>query len=573
MMKKEKNGKISAAAVLLPLMLIFAMFTGLGCEPADEGLNETALKAAIKEAKGLLDSTVSSDTSGSAAPDGTFYATTGELTAFEQAIKDAESAMSSAKAQADINTALNALKTATTQFKTQRTLKGGNNITINDLDGHNTKDISVYLYTSADLSGTPVADGDGIVASGTVKILLFNYAELGRMTTGGTYYVKIRIGGEGSTDYYKSSAAVNFTDTNRKPVVSFNNFTSMADEGEGITVTIQLVDIASTPQTVTLNISYYLEDNDEDYPIDFSKVAITNGEATVNIKISQNAFDALEMENATFRLVIDSFYILLRDYTLPNASTIDLGVVSLLNPDIPRNVKSLTINRWEDGDITDRNPVIWYSISANTGTYYLWWNDNYDGNETKTADIQIEAFSGTPENLIPIDLDEDDAAWITPASFTLSSAGTVYIKVTPYFNTKGTFSIVYSIDNDKPYIPLKENEWINDSIKTGIENIQFYTISVTQGTKYNIWWNDSYAGDGSKRGDIVVSAYSLNLDDEILFANEHYTDNLEQYDSAWVKPSYFTAGFTGSVVLFITGGDTEGTYSLVYSRADAMPAQ
>ena len=84
--------------------------------------------------------------------------------------------------------------------------------------------------------------------------------------------------------------------------------------------------------------------------------------------------------------------------TLPVA-TWNLTVTAYLTANISdgstANPFPLTANTWTDGSIssTTTNHEVWYSFSvvSNT-TYYVWWNDSYQGDPTniKTLDVLVQ---------------------------------------------------------------------------------------------------------------------------------------------------------------------------------------
>jgi uncharacterized repeat protein (TIGR02543 family) len=117
---------------------------------------------------------------------------------------------------------------------------------------------------------------------------------------------------------------------------------------------------------------------------------------------------------------------------------------------------SLTENVWANGDITDADGEDWYLLSVSSGTtYYIWWNDRKQGNETKNGDVVVSAryvgsnswiFGGTSTTV--------DSGWSSAQSFTANQTGMVYIRVIPFTDTNGigAYGIVYSTSNTRPVI-------------------------------------------------------------------------------------------------------------------------
>jgi uncharacterized repeat protein (TIGR02543 family) len=117
------------------------------------------------------------------------------------------------------------------------------------------------------------------------------------------------------------------------------------------------------------------------------------------------------------------------------------------------NATALISGTWTDGRLSTANGEDWYSFTVSYGTtYYIWWNDSGDGNNTKTGDVVVSAqangtflFGGSD------DMTEDDG-WSTPKTIS-NQTGTVYIRVIPYqrkSTSTGTYGIVFSTSNTRP---------------------------------------------------------------------------------------------------------------------------
>jgi uncharacterized repeat protein (TIGR02543 family) len=116
------------------------------------------------------------------------------------------------------------------------------------------------------------------------------------------------------------------------------------------------------------------------------------------------------------------------------------------------NATTLTADVWTDGRLSTANGEDWYSFTVTSGTTYrIWWNDNDEGNGTKTGDVAVSAqingtfiFGGTD--------DDEDTGWTTPKTIT-NQYGTVYIRVIPLQRKStytGTYSIVFSTGTTRP---------------------------------------------------------------------------------------------------------------------------
>jgi len=127
------------------------------------------------------------------------------------------------------------------------------------------------------------------------------------------------------------------------------------------------------------------------------------------------------------------------------------------------------------------------------------------------------------------------------------------------------FSLMDSLGtiSNKYIIPLSPNTWKNGSINKNY-GIDLYSISVTSGRTYYLWWNDYREGDGSKTLDIDVYAYKSG----------NNPIPLENNDDAWYDPVSFTASSSGKVYIRVRaydGGQFTGTYAIMYNTSGIMP--
>jgi hypothetical protein len=117
----------------------------------------------------------------------------------------------------------------------------------------------------------------------------------------------------------------------------------------------------------------------------------------------------------------------------------------------PSNSITLTNRQWKDGIITNAGDNQVYSFTVTSGTeYYVWWNEEYCGDGTKTLHINtITAYHSNGRELF---YEKENDGWNYPESFTAPANGTVYLYVTTFnYLTGGTFAIVYSsTDSTRP---------------------------------------------------------------------------------------------------------------------------
>jgi hypothetical protein len=109
-------------------------------------------------------------------------------------------------------------------------------------------------------------------------------------------------------------------------------------------------------------------------------------------------------------------------------------------------VTPLTNGQWFNGTFTREYDEHQYSFTVTAGTtYYVWWNDRYDGNDTKTADIEVYAYDSNDDFLF-----YGDNGWDNPQEFTAEYSGTVYLSVMGYDGDTGTYAIAYSTNSTRP---------------------------------------------------------------------------------------------------------------------------
>ena len=118
----------------------------------------------------------------------------------------------------------------------------------------------------------------------------------------------------------------------------------------------------------------------------------------------------------------------------------------------PPSLTELTVDVWEDGEITSSTSPreAWYSFTIETAvTHYLWWNDAHTGDGTKTLNVKVSVWYSDGTSIVT----NFDAGW---GGYPITGANrvgtTVYVRVIPFYTTgsTGTFGIVYSTTNTRP---------------------------------------------------------------------------------------------------------------------------
>ena len=109
---------------------------------------------------------------------------------------------------------------------------------------------------------------------------------------------------------------------------------------------------------------------------------------------------------------------------------------------------SLTEGKWINGSITSGTRAMAYSFNAVSGkTYYIWTNDESEGDGSKTLDIEFTVYD---ENDV-YNYETDDDCWTDPCEITVSGNSRVIIVVNTFDEDDiGTFAIAYSTSPKRP---------------------------------------------------------------------------------------------------------------------------
>jgi hypothetical protein len=88
----------------------------------------------------------------------------------------------------------------------------------------------------------------------------------------------------------------------------------------------------------------------------------------------------------------------------------------------PSSHTPLTQRQWMDGSIDSSGSGQMYSFTVTAGTtYYVWENDGYEGDDSKTLDVRVRAFHSSGTELF-----YGDDAYDSPETFNAPSNGTAY---------------------------------------------------------------------------------------------------------------------------------------------------
>jgi len=470
MTKNGKNRKISAAAVLMPLMLIFAVFMVTGCDwlLGEDEDGTKALKDAIAEAKSLLANTKTSDVDGSDVSHGEYWATSGNKAALQTAITTAEGVFNADATQEEIDAALTALKAAINTFKSQRKLKEaagskiGNTLTITDIqEAYFEHRINVFLISSTnDLYSEvlpPVSGYYGNVDNSSITLELFSSITEEPWTGTGSYYVYVSLS---SQDYenifsYVSKNKVTF---GTNPSINFSTGFNVFNWGEGKTITItNLPDIYFDNK---FNV-YLFQSNTNILINDYFSSAYGYGEVDSLLKkleLFSPSSDDPWTETGSYYVVVSfeyftySFdYYISRNKVNCEANPADMNFKTdfvKYNDFTPTATVPLVENIWASGNLSYSEPIKWYSFSVQNDTDYEIFINDYDW-DTSKADVVIEIYL----NGVKI-RDELDIGYFDTGEFIASESGTVHVRVYPYgpesfSDIIDSFDIGYSTSRDR----------------------------------------------------------------------------------------------------------------------------
>jgi fibronectin type 3 domain-containing protein len=182
--------------------------------------------------------------------------------------------------------------------------------------------------------------------------------------------------------------------------------------------------------------------------------------------------------------------------------------------------------------------VSWNYVEGVTG-YHLYRSTNPDSDYVEITDI-----TGYYNNSYT---DTD-----------VSAGSTYYYKVAAYnANGEGELSSAKSgtPPDSSAITTLSDNVWIDGEITTS-GDVKWYSFTASEGSAYQVQWNDSYQGDRTKTLDIKVSAFEA--DGSPIF---------QTVDSGWTSPRT-VSGVTGTVYLKVeaySSGNT-GTYAIKYAQ-------
>jgi len=444
-----------------------------------------------------------------------------------------------------------------------------NSITINELysfDGFQI-DLGLFATNNDVFSGGPQIYGDGRIRYGTTgEILLYNSGSDTTWAGKGSWYVFFSINiDEDTTQYYISKLPVDFTAA-PNAVISFSEFWLISSSqgikiGE-ITGTITLTEVPNPAPQVYI----YVQGNDgnKSWNSYKSRINLGSGSGTLtdiswSIPIYDSNDSSIPSTGKFFLWVepVDSnnmFSVEIPDAI--NINNVNANVGSLGTVSIKTIILRGTVNVTYNGTAVPLVEIITRDQSNNT----LSSKSLTSPGANASWSIIMQALKSSTQ------VDFEVIGYSTNGDETL-----FYKKITPVpavivYNTNVS-EITLNIGNisNSPVSPslLTVNAWTDGSINND-GDVKWYSISVTNGTKYYLWWKDSCSEAQDKTLDIDVYAYD----------SSNNSIPLENHDGAWEIPVSFYASSNGTVyvrVRALGGYNGTGTYAIVYSTSNTRP--
>ncbi|MDH5718150.1 MAG: DUF4215 domain-containing protein [Spirochaetia bacterium] len=225
--------------------------------------------------------------------------------------------------------------------------------------------------------------------------------------------------------------------------------------------------------------------------------------------------------------------------------------------------QTITMDSWINGQITSQIPFKEYIFNVTAGEKYrIYWNDSFEGDASQTLGIKVSANDNSPYNYFT----GQTYGYYTPKLINVLNTGVMTITVQPYSaGNTGTFQLYIEqaicgdhiidteigeqcddgnlLNTDKcsnvcEFIPIGValDTLYAETMLTDVP-AHIFAVSVTSGTTYRVWWNDSVDGNASQTINIQVSAADVTSGTGFFTGINHGYSNIQ----------YFTAINTGDV--------------------------
>jgi len=232
----------------------------------------------------------------------------------------------------------------------------------------------------------------------------------------------------------------------------------------------------------------------------------------------------------------------------------------------------------------------WNDTVSKAGKFMLLrYNSTYYYKEHTMEAWTITTFSGSVKVILDAtyeynftcknaSYDDEDDAGTEIATRKLSGSLKVYgsnnaLLIDHQIKDMASYDVAYYMISYDPYtlntadaIPLTNNNKVTGTISSE-DLVALYSINVTAGTKYHIWWDDV---DTSYDDYMNVMVRGYNNDGNVFF-------NMDaDWDLDWVNYHSFTAASTGKVYIMVypnyNNEEDSGSFAIAYNTTGSKPA-
>jgi len=567
-----------ASTVLLSLMLIFAMFTYLGCDWLLEGLIITnALESAIAEAENLLNTTVTSEdgitsSSGNPVQVSTYWAKGNDKNALNSAIITAKSVLVSAASQDEIDYATQTLYIKINEFKAKRTLKtaaGGNDpiaktLTVSGLSSFADESfvwVQLHENTQSTYDSGYTTLGSCYTENGKA-VISFKDTYGDPWTGTGSFYVYMDITDDITQEqtFYlsKNKISISAANTNAAFPSDFNELTFGSNEEEK---TITVTGLPSEYSFIEVYVFPFLDGMDFSNSLGYGNDFVSDGTVTLDL-IDYETY-APWTKSGDYYVVLnlcfeDEYNTSVFRYNPNWVSFADNPVLDF--SEFYAMGKSITITGLEDYD-NERIHVYLspYNSNIDMGTLSILSINKIDGDSIKMYLLRNSyPWTGSGKYYVIVRLlnYEDAIFYITPEPVDFAKDPTLDFLELIDFDSDGEWTVPENA------VVLTENVWAS-GILTDSDNVKWYSFDVTEDTNYEIFIND-YDWDASKV-DVVIDIY---INGVIEYSK------LDIIDSEYGDDGKFKADADGTVYVKVYQhytSYTDGAFEIAYNTTGVRP--
>ncbi|MCB1160075.1 MAG: hypothetical protein KDK45_21415, partial [Leptospiraceae bacterium] len=215
-------------------------------------------------------------------------------------------------------------------------------------------------------------------------------------------------------------------------------------------------------------------------------------------------------------------------------------------------ITPLIVDASSDTYTLESNEIQTFYFNSQFGKRYIVkWADSFQGTENETVDIQVSAFNSDGSVYY---FNSIDSGYSVGRNVIAVATENTYITVSgKVAGNNGTYKIWVELDPTYTIPSLMVNA-AAQTYNLVAQTQMWFSFSTESGKQYNIKWDDSYEGSGTKTADIKVSAYTSDG------SNSYFTEA----DSGYNTGVTITSTENGKVYLIVEGYSSldEGTYSI-----------